>query len=123
MFSNFDSPYPSCSNKILKREVIVKSSATGKWVHVKCFSKEEDQQGQLLFAISQRCRTPIEAETDAEVSICGGVTGHKYIKCPNKRKVTDLQGTNKYYEEDSEVTSSQGSSTSSSSSTPKKTKH
>lgn len=89
MLSKFTNNCPIC-RKLIKARAVITCSSAGLWMHMGCFAKNADETGVSPFAMCQRCRTPIREEAEAVSSVCGGVQGHKHIKCPNARKLTDL---------------------------------
>lgn len=91
MFSKFDTICPACKKPIQKKEVITCLATGGKWVHMKCFCEIGNNE-EVLFAICQKCRKSIRQESDAISSVCGGRSGYRHLKCPNKRKLLDESG-------------------------------
>lgn len=90
MLSKFINNCPIC-RKLIKARAVITCSQGGVWMHIGCFATNFVQSElSPLFAMCQRCRTPIHEEAEAVPSVCGGVNGHKHLKCPNSKKLSDL---------------------------------
>ena len=74
MLSKFTNNCPIC-RKLIKSRAVITSSTGGVWMHIGCFAKASNDKGSKVFAMCQRCRTPIHDESDGCSSICAGVQG------------------------------------------------